>query len=114
MVLTNKQIPADRRAHSRRLARVDVEVMLTHADLELTKCSLQDISSDGAFVETTNFALSKGTSVDVVFRFRREGRLTHCRPSAKVVRVEADGAALMFDDLDESAYTLLLEIIYPD
>jgi hypothetical protein len=88
--------------------------MLTHEGLELTKCRLRDISSDGAFIETKNFALAKDTNVDVVLRFRREGKLTHCRLSAKVVRVEADGAALTFGDLDEKTYTLLLEIVYPD
>jgi hypothetical protein len=87
--------------------------MLTHEGLELTKCRLRDISSDGAFIETKNFALAKDTNVDVVLRFRREGKLTHCRLSAKVVRVEADGAALTFGDLDEKTYTLLLEIVYP-
>jgi hypothetical protein len=88
--------------------------MLTHEGLELTKCRLRDISSDGAFIETKNFALAKDTNVDVVLRFRREGKLTHCRLSAKVVRVEADGAALTFGDLGEKTYTLLLEIVYPD
>lgn len=112
--MTNKRPSADRRSHPRRPTRADVEVMLTHEGLELTRCGLRDINSDGAFIETKNFALAKGTNVDVVLRFRHGGKLTHCRLSAKVVRVEADGAALMFGDLDERAYTLLLEIVYPD
>lgn len=112
--MTNEQASADRRGRPRRPARVDVEVMLTHEGLELTKCRLRDISSDGAFIENEHLTLAKGTKVDIVLRFRREGKLTHCRLSAKVVRVEADGAALMFGDLDEMAYTLLLEIVYPD
>jgi hypothetical protein len=83
--LTNKRPPADRRSHPRRPARADVEAMHTHEGLELTKCRLRDISSDGAFIKTKNFALAKGTNVDVVLRFRHGGKLTHCRLSAKVV-----------------------------
>lgn len=112
--MANEQAPSNRRARPRRPARVDVEVLLTHEGLELTKCRLRDISSDGAFVENHNLSLVKGTDVDIVLRFRRDGKLTHCRLSAKVVRVEADGVAIMFGDLDEMTYTLLLEIVYPD
>ncbi len=88
--------------------------MLAHAGLALTKCGLRDISPDGAFVETSNFALAKGTHVDVVLRVRRAGQFTHCRLSAEVVRVEGNGAALMFGSLDERTYSILLEIVYPE
>ncbi len=112
--MAKEQASTDRRARPRRPAQPDVEVLLTHEGLELTKCRLRDISSDGAFIENHNLTLVKGTDVDIVLRFRRHGRLTHCRLCAKVVRVEADGVALTFGDLDETAYSLLLEIVYPD
>ncbi len=112
--MTNDAQPVDRRAHPRRPAGVNVEVMLAHEGLELTKCALRDITPDGAFIETTNFTLAKGAHVDVVLRIRRAGQFTHYRLPAKVVRVEGHGAALMFGTIDEDAYAILLEIVYPD
>ncbi len=114
VVLTNEPPPVDRRSHTRRAARVNVEVLLAHEGLALTRCELRDISPDGAFVETKDFALAKGTHVEVVLRISRGGQFTHCRLPAEVVRVEGDGAALMFGKVDERAYTVLLEIVYPD
>jgi hypothetical protein len=81
--------------------------------IQLTKCRLRDISVDGAFIETKNFALAKGTDTEVVLKIRRGGKPTHCRLPAKVVRAERGGAAVVFGDLDEQAYNILLEIVKP-
>jgi len=80
---------------------------------EIKKCRLRDISVDGAFLETKNLALAEGTKLDLVLRIRREGKTVACPLPAKVVRVEEDGAALMFGDVNEELCNILLEIVKP-
>ena len=111
VVLTNKPLLASRRLGWRRVT----DVMVFASDgLQLKKCRLRNISLFGAFIETENFALAKGTDTEVVLQFRRGGKLTHCRLPAEVVRAERGGAAIMFGDLDEQAYNILLEIVITD
>ncbi|MFQ5994167.1 MAG: PilZ domain-containing protein [Acidiferrobacterales bacterium] len=90
----------------------DVKVFASDG-IEIKKCRLRDISLDGAFIETKNFALAKGAKLDLVLRILREGKTTACRLPAKVVRVGKDGAALMFGNLDEHVYKILLDIVNP-
>ncbi len=113
--MTNKPLSANRRLVSanRRLAprRVtDVKVFVSDGS-EIKQCRLQDISLEGAFLETKNFALAEGTKLDLVLRILREGKTTACPLPAEVVRVEKDGAALMFGSLDEHLYNILLKIV---
>ncbi len=100
----------DRRAGLRRVAGVKV---LVYDGIQLTKCRLRDIGFDGAFIETKNFVLAKGTHTEVVLKIRRGGEPTLCRLPAKVVGVERGGAAVMFGDLDEQTYNILLGIVKP-
>ena len=104
--MTNKPLSANRRLAHRRVA--DVKVFASDG-VELAKCRLRDISVGGAFLETKNFALPNGTNLEVVIKIRRG----HCRLPAKVIRVEEDGAAVMFRDLDEELCNILLDIVYP-
>ncbi len=90
----------------------DVKVF-TYDGVESTKCRLRHISVDGAFVETKNFPLTKGTNLELVLKIRRGGKPRHCRLPAEVIRVEDDGAALMFGNLDEQLYNVLLDIVNP-
>ncbi len=103
-------VSADRRLGPRRVTDVKVFV---YDGIQLTKGRLRDISVKGAFIETKNLALAKGTHVEVVLKIRHGGKPTHCRLPAKVVRVERGGAAVMFGDLDEQTYNILLEIVRP-
>ncbi len=100
----------DRRLGLRRMAGVTVFV---DDGIQLRKCRLRDISLDGAFIETKTFALAKGTDMEVVLKIRRGGKPTHCRLPAKVVRAERGGAAVVFGELDEQTYNILLEIVRP-
>ncbi len=100
----------DRRSGLRRVA--DVQVFAS-AGREIRKCRLRDISLDGAFIETENFALAKGTDMEVVLKIRRGGKPALCCLPAKVVRAERGGAAVVFGDLDEQAYYILLGIVKP-
>ena len=115
LVSTSKPLSANRRLVSanRRLAprRVtDVKVFVSDGS-EIKQCRLQDISLEGAFLETKNFALAEGTKLDLVLRILREGKTTACPLPAEVVRLKKDGAALMFGSLDEHLYNILLKIV---
>jgi hypothetical protein len=92
---------------------IDVKMFASDGS-EITKYRLRDISVDGAFIETGNFALAKGTKLDLVLRILREEKTTACPLSAEVVRVEKDGAALMFGDRDQHVYNILLDIVNTD
>ena len=108
--MTNKPLSASRRLAQRRVT--DVRVFAGDGS-EIKKCRLRDISLDGAFIETENFALAKGTDMEVVLKIRRGGKPALCCLPAKVVRAERGGAAVVFGELDEQAYNILLEIVRP-
>jgi hypothetical protein len=110
-IVDTEPLPADRRLDFRR--ETDVKVF-AHDGVELKKCRLRDISVNGAYIETKDFPLAKGVAVELVLRIRRDGRLTHCRLPAKVVRVEQNGAALMFGDLDEFLQQIVSDIVNAD
>ncbi len=48
-----------------------------------------------------------------MLRIRCDGETSACRVPAKIVRTERGGAALMFADLEEQTYTILLGIVKP-
>ncbi len=108
VVLTNKPLSANRRLRPRRVT--DVMVFVSH-DSEITKCRLRDISLAGAFIETENFALAKGTKLGLVLRVLREEKTTACLLPAEVIRVEKDGAALRFGGLDQHVENMLVGIV---
>ncbi len=110
VVSTSEPLPVDRRLAHRRVT--DVKVFASDGR-EIKKCRLQDISVDGAFIETKNFPLTKGTNLELVLKIRRGGKPTHCRLLAEIIRVEEDGAAVMFGDLDEELCNILLDIVKP-
>ncbi len=88
------------------------DVMVFASDgSELRKCRLRDISLDGAFIEIESFGLVKGTKLDLVLRVLREEKTTACPLPAEVVRVEKDGAALMFGGRDQHVYNMLADIV---
>ncbi len=106
--MTNKPLSASRRLGWRRVT----DVMVFASDgLQLKTCRLRDISIDGAFIEIENFALVKGTKLDLVLRILREEKTTACPLPAEVARVEKDGAALMFGGRDQHVYNMLADIV---
>ncbi len=109
-VSTSEPFPADRRLVQRRVT--DVKVFASDGR-EIKKCRLRDISVGGAFLETKNFALPNGTDLEVVLKIHRGGKPRHCRLSAQVIRVQEDGMAVMFGDLDEELCNILLDIVNP-
>ena len=110
--MTDKPLSANRRLGPRRVT--DVKVFVANDGGEIKKCRLRDISLDGAFIETKNFTLTKGTKLDLVLRITREKKTTACPVPAEVVRVAKDGAALAFGRLDQRVYNVLLDIVNKD
>ncbi len=110
--MSSKPVSADRRMGPRLETRV--KAMVAHPSVGLTRCKLVEIGIDGALIETGDLSLRKGADADLVLKIRHGNKLTHCRVPAKVLRVTEKGAALVFDDLDEGVYRILLEIVYPD
>ncbi len=88
--------------------------MITHHRLGLTKCRLRNISLDGAFVEVKDFDVAVGTDVDLVLKVRSGKKRGHCRLPANILRVEEDGVAIKFHDLDDQSYHVLFDIVYTD
>ncbi|MDX1487736.1 MAG: PilZ domain-containing protein [Acidiferrobacterales bacterium] len=109
--MNNEPLPAERRLDPRRVTDVKV---FAHDGVELRKCRLRDISVNGAFIETKDFPLAKKADVELVLRIRREGRLTHCRLPAKVLRITPEGVALTFVDLDEMLAKIVFDIVNAD
>ena len=109
--MSDKPLPDERRFGPRR--EIDVKVF-AHDGVDLRKCTLRDIGLQGAFIETKNFFLAEGSDVELVIRLLRDGKHVHCRLPAKVVRKKADGAALMFTQLDQHAQQALVDLVYAD
>jgi hypothetical protein len=109
--LTDKPPRANRRLGPRRVT--DVKVFVANDGSEIKKCKLRDISLDGAFIETNDFTLAKGTKLDLVLRILREEKTTACPVPAEVVRVAKDGAALVFGRIDQRVYNILCDIVNP-
>lgn len=110
VVVTEKPLQANRRLAARRVT--DVKVFASDGG-EIKKCRLRDISLDGAYIETKNFTLAKGTKLDLVLRILSKGQTTACPLPAEVIRTEKGGAALVFTDLDEDANNILVDIVRP-
>jgi len=108
--LAGKAQPKDRRLSPRR--EVDVKAMITHHRLGLTKCRLRNISLEGAFVEVKDFDVAVGTNVDLVLKVRFDQKRTHCRLPANILRVDEDGVAIKFHDLNNRSYHVLFDIMY--
>lgn len=108
--MTEKPLQANRRLAARRVT--DVKVFASDGS-EIKKCRLRDISLDGAYIETKNFALTKGTKLDLVLRILRKGQTAACPLPAEVVRAEKGGAALIFTNLDKDANSILADIVRP-
>ena len=100
----------DRRLGPRRWAHVTA--MINHNRLGMCRCTLRDISLEGAFVETAGQILDQDERVELVLKVRAGDHNQHCRVPATVARVSDEGAALVFDDPDEELYRTLFDIVH--
>lgn len=89
-----------------------MKAMISHHRLGLTRCGLRNISLDGAFVEVRDFNVAVGTDVDLVLKVRSGQNRGHCRLPANILRVDEDGVAIKFHDLDDRSYHVLFDIVH--
>ncbi len=108
--MTSSSSPASRRISPRRASNVKV---FAYDGVEIRRCTLKDISLDGAFIQTDNFSLANGTNLEIVLKIRQGGKPKHCRLPAQVIRIEQDGVAVMFGALDDALSRILLDITSP-
>ncbi|GMQ90577.1 MAG: hypothetical protein BMS9Abin10_0972 [Gammaproteobacteria bacterium] len=101
----------ERRLGPRR--HVALEVMVNVRRLGLQRCHTRDISLEGAFIETDALVLRKNARIELVLKIPANGKRKHHRVRAKVASVDKDGATVIFDKLDESTYTALVDLLYP-
>jgi hypothetical protein len=73
---------------------------------------VRDLSTEGAFVTTSNREIPEGARVEAVLRYRAKGKTLEHRLPADVVRVDHDGVALKFGRYDDDTYTELVNLIY--
>jgi hypothetical protein len=104
-------MPEERRLGPRK--RLALEVMINQSDQGLQRCQTRDISLEGVFIEADQLALRKNAVVDVVLKLPGSGRKRHYRIQARVATIRNRGARLLFRNLDEPAYTALVDLLYP-
>lgn len=101
----------DRRLGPRK--QIALEVIVNHRRLGLQRCQTRDISLDGAYIETPEFALRKNAKVDLVLLIPANGKTQHYQVQAKVASVEKRGVTVIFRNLDEPTYSALVDLLYP-
>ena len=73
---------------------------------------VQDLSLDGALIQSDKRDLPPGVLVEAVLRLKDRGKYSLYRLPAEVVRVDGRGAALKFRHYDNRAYTALVDLLY--
>jgi hypothetical protein len=90
----------ERRQHSRHNAQTTVYIQIPGSGGKV--CCARNLSANGAFVETENLGLRKGTLVALAFAVT-EGRVTRIhRRTAVVVHVTQGGTGLRVESLAAS------------
>lgn len=72
----------------------------------------RDLGLGGMYVETDPEWLPLNSSLYVGFTITRDGKESHYRLSARVVRLSRNGAGLMFSDFKPEAAYALGELLY--
>jgi PilZ domain len=87
----------ERRLHSRHNAQTTVYIQVPGRSGKV--CRARNLSANGAFVDTENLGLKKGTLVEVAFAVT-EGRITRIhRRTAVVAHVTQGGTGLRMESL---------------
>jgi c-di-GMP-binding flagellar brake protein YcgR len=93
---------------------IALEVMLRQADNRFTRCMTRDVSLDGLYLQTTDDVklASKGNSYMAIKIPRPDGQWKIHHFHARPVHIRNDGAAFVFDTVDEHAYSALLNLVF--
>ena len=99
----------ERRASIRQI--VALRVSLYYDRLGLISCKTRDISIEGMLLDTGRVRLSNNTQVEVVLTDRTQDYGDPIRFQARVSRVRESLAALIFQDLEISAFRRLKTLL---
>jgi hypothetical protein len=99
----------ERRASVRQI--VALRVSLYYDRLGLISCKTRDISIEGMLLDTGRVRLSNNTQVEVVLTDRTQDYGDPIRVQARVSRVRESLAALIFQDLEISAFQRLKTLL---
>ena len=87
----------ERRQHSRHGAQITVYIQIPGSGGKV--CRARNLSANGAFVETENLGLRKGTLIEIAFAVT-EGKVTRIhRRTAVVAHVTHGGTGLRMESL---------------
>jgi hypothetical protein len=96
-----KQIQ-DKRTDHRHTLELDTEVHFRENSLNgMFRCRTSNIGLQGAFFPAQNLPITDNTEINLVFHARTRSRPKFYRLSAKLVRLQDNGAALVFCPDDE-------------
>lgn len=103
---------AERRDNPR--IRVTRPVVLNHAKLGVEAGWIEDVSLDGAFVQSVWKDLPTFTAVNltVTLSTGEERKVQEYRLPATVARCTGDGVGVKFDHLNMESYSALLDLLY--
>jgi hypothetical protein len=91
---------------------LNLEVLVNHGLDYSTPWQVRDLSLTGAFVEMDTSHLPEGSYVEVVLRYRYQGKSFELRLPATVTRLEHRGMGLTFGQYDDETYTCLTNLLY--
>ncbi|MFQ5935914.1 MAG: PilZ domain-containing protein [Acidiferrobacterales bacterium] len=105
-------MPRERRLGPRKL--LALEVMLDHSRHGMQRYQTRDVSLEGVYIDADGLTLRKNSVVELVLKIPANGKTKHYRIKAKLATVRRQGARFIFRNLDEKAYTALVDLLYPN
>lgn len=97
-----KKTQHDKRAEHRHTLELDTEVHFREQALNgMFRCRTSNIGLRGAFFPANNLPITDRTEIDLVFFAQTKPKAKQYRLCAKLVRLQEDGAAVVFYPNDE-------------
>ena len=97
-----KKHQGDKRADHRHTLKLDTEVHFREQALKgMFRCSTSNVGLQGAFFPAKNLPINDKTEIDLVFHAGVEPDSRQYQLCAKLVRLQDDGAALVFCPSDD-------------
>lgn len=100
--MTSSKQVQDKRSDHRHTLELDTEVHFREKSLNgMFRCRTSNIGLQGAFFPAQNLPITDNTEINLVFHARTRSQPKYYRLSAKLVRLQENGAALVFCPGDE-------------
>jgi hypothetical protein len=85
---------------------VAINIVVYYSGLGLIQGKTKNLSIDGTFIDTGRITLHQGGEVDLIL-YDPADSSTQQRVRARIVRLDDDGAGMVFRDIPLGAYELL-------